>query len=223
MLAVAGILIPGVRPCPRLLILISALQLHTATLQSGGANPKVCSQVFNAVGLLNLPDWYNAGRVAQLNSFAPFSERRPSHCKQPAGPAAVSAVLLPALPWRCPACWSSEGDVDAPAGTLLAVQLFLFGWVESKRWVDFFKPKSQAEPGTFLGFEPYLGGTGQNGYPGGPIFDPLGFSKCAPCVRNSIERTPGWTLGACLCSFLSVGIAVTGPCHELLQDSGPVG
>ena len=62
-------------------------------------------------------------------------------------------------------------------GTLLAVQLFLFGWVESKRWVDFFKPKSQAEPGSFLGFEPYLGGTGQNGYPGGPIFDPLGFSK----------------------------------------------
>ena len=31
-------------------------------------------QIFNAIGILNLPDWYNAGRVAQLNSFAPFSE-----------------------------------------------------------------------------------------------------------------------------------------------------
>ena len=36
-------------------------------------------QVFSAVGILNIPDWYNAGRVAQLNSFAPFSECRPCH------------------------------------------------------------------------------------------------------------------------------------------------
>ena len=48
-------------------------------LQSGTASAEACSQVFNAVGLLNLPDWYNAGRVAQLNSFAPFSERHLSH------------------------------------------------------------------------------------------------------------------------------------------------
>ena len=90
-------------------------------------------------------------------------------------------LLLLALPWRCGACSLPQGD----AGTLLAVQLFLFGWVESKRWVDFFKPKSQTEPGSFLGFEPYLGGTGQNGYPGGPIFDPLGFSKCVAWIMNT--------------------------------------
>jgi len=47
----------------------------------------------------------------------------------------------------------------------------LFGWVEGKRWMDFRKPNSQAEPGSFLGLE---GAFKQqaNGYPGGILFDP---------------------------------------------------
>lgn len=62
------------------------------------------------------------------------------------------------------------------AGTLLVVQFFLFGWVEGKRWMDYRKPNSQAEPGSFLGLE---GAFKQqsNGYPGGILFDPLGFSR----------------------------------------------
>ncbi len=66
----------------------------------------------------------------------------------------------------------------AAAGTLLAVQLILTGFVEVKRWVDFRKPSSQAEPGSFLGFESAFKGV-ENGYPGG-VFDPLGFSKWVP-------------------------------------------
>lgn len=84
-------------------------------------------------GILNVPDFYVAGKIAQDNSFAPFS-------------------------------------------TLLVVQFFLCGFVEVKRWQDFRKPKSQGEPGSFLGFEGALAGSGVNGYPGGP-FDPLGLSK----------------------------------------------
>ena len=44
--------------------------------------------------------------------------------------------------------------------------------------MDYRKPNSQAEPGSFLGLE---GGFKRqdNGYPGGPFFDPLGFSRYA--------------------------------------------
>ena len=77
----------------------------------------------------------------------------------------------------------------AAAGTLLAVQLLLFGWVECKRWVDFFKPQSQGEKGSFLGFESVLKGTGQNGYPGGPFFDPFGFAKWVARLKDG----PVWT------------------------------
>ena len=31
-------------------------------------------QILNHVGVLNLPDWWNAGKVAQDNSPIPFSE-----------------------------------------------------------------------------------------------------------------------------------------------------
>ncbi len=59
------------------------------------------------------------------------------------------------------------------AGTLVVAQHLLCGFVEVKRWQDFRKPGSQAEKGSFLGFESSLGFSGDNGYPGG-IFDPMG-------------------------------------------------
>ena len=54
-------------------------------------------------------------------------------------------------------------------------QLFLMGWVETKRIMDWKNPGSQGESGSFLGFEGMLKGT-TPGYPGG-VFDPMGFSK----------------------------------------------
>ena len=62
------------------------------------------------------------------------------------------------------------------AGTLLGIQLILFGFVETKRWVDFSKPGSQAEEGSFFGLEGAFNQGKGNGYPGGP-FDPLNYSK----------------------------------------------
>ncbi|GFY89153.1 Chlorophyll a-b binding protein CP24 10A like [Actinidia chinensis var. chinensis] len=61
-------------------------------------------------------------------------------------------------------------------GTLLGTQLLLMGWVESKRWVDFFNPESQsvewATPWSRTA-ENFANATGDQGYPGGKFFDPL--------------------------------------------------
>jgi light-harvesting complex I chlorophyll a/b binding protein 5 len=51
-----------------------------------------------------------------------------------------------------------------PAGNLLAVELLLFGWVETKRFYDFRNPGSQGD-GSFLGVTDGLKGR-ENGYPG---------------------------------------------------------
>ena len=56
------------------------------------------------------------------------------------------------------------------------VELLLCGWVEVKRWMDFRKPKSQGEPGSFIGLEGLFEGSGENAYPGG-VFDPLNFAR----------------------------------------------
>ncbi|EAZ30952.1 hypothetical protein OsJ_15029 [Oryza sativa Japonica Group] len=62
-------------------------------------------------------------------------------------------------------------------GSLLGTQLLLMGWVESKRWVDFFNPDSQAvewaTPWSRTA-ENFSNATGEQGYPGGKFFDPLG-------------------------------------------------
>ncbi|KAG2439408.1 hypothetical protein HXX76_004765 [Chlamydomonas incerta] len=106
--------------------------IHCRTAMTGVAGILIPGLLTKA-GALNVPEWYDAGKVAIENSFAPW-------------------------------------------GTLLAVQLFLCGFVEVKRWQDIRKPGSQGEPGSFLGFESSLKGTSEVGYPGGP-FDPLGLSK----------------------------------------------
>ncbi|CAI9304287.1 unnamed protein product [Lactuca saligna] len=64
-------------------------------------------------------------------------------------------------------------------GSLLGTQLLLMGWVESKRWVDFFNPESQsvdwATPWSKTA-ENFANFTGEQGYPGGKFFDPLAFA-----------------------------------------------
>lgn len=100
-------------------------------------------QLLTKAGILNVPQWYEAGKIASENSFASFE-------------------------------------------TLLMIQLFLMGWAETKRWMDFRNPTSQGEPGSFIGFEAALKGTGQNGYPGG-VFDPLGLSRAAPSVYKDLQ------------------------------------
>ncbi|CAI9781785.1 unnamed protein product [Fraxinus pennsylvanica] len=71
-------------------------------------------------------------------------------------------------------------------GSLLGTQLLLMGWVESKRWVDFFNPESQsvewATPWSRTA-ENFANATGEQGYPGGKFFDPLGV---AGTLKNGV-------------------------------------
>lgn len=71
-------------------------------------------------------------------------------------------------------------------GTLLGTQLLLMGWVESKRWVDFFNPDSQsvewATPWSRTA-ENFANATGDQGYPGGKFFDPL---RLAGTIRDGV-------------------------------------
>ncbi|XP_057853138.1 photosystem I chlorophyll a/b-binding protein 5, chloroplastic [Cryptomeria japonica] len=60
--------------------------------------------------------------------------------------------------------------------TLFIVQLILMGFVETKRYMDFLDPGSQAMEGTFFGLEPALEGL-EIGYPGGPLFNPIGLAR----------------------------------------------
>jgi len=100
---------------------------------------------------------------------------------------AVAGILIPAILTKAGVLnvpdWWEAGRVSAeqtgiPTQALFWAMMFMCGFVEGKRWQDFRKPGSQAEPGSFLGFESSFKPV-SNGYPGG-IFDPLGLSRESP-------------------------------------------
>ncbi|KAK3159191.1 hypothetical protein QOZ80_2AG0146850 [Eleusine coracana subsp. coracana] len=74
--------------------------------------------------------------------------------------------------------WFEAGAAKyfANATALFFVQLLLMGFAETKRYMDFINPGSQAEEGTFIGLESALAGS-KPGYPGGPLFNPLGLAR----------------------------------------------
>ncbi|KAM0952614.1 putative chlorophyll A-B binding protein [Dioscorea sansibarensis] len=82
--------------------------------------------------------------------------------------------------------WYEAGAVKyefANTATLFIVQLFLMGFVETKRYMDYKSPGSQAQEGTFFGLEASLEGL-EPGYPGGPLLNPLGLAKD---IQNATE------------------------------------
>ncbi|GBF87630.1 light-harvesting protein of photosystem I [Raphidocelis subcapitata] len=108
---------------------------------------------------------------------------------------AVAGILIPGILTKAGALnvpeWYDATDaalassgIDVKA--LFMVELFLCGFVEGKRWMDFRKPGSQGEAGSFLGFESSLKGV-KNGYPGG-IFDPLGLTRESPEKTRDLEE-----------------------------------
>lgn len=113
-----------------------------------------------------------------------FQQAELVHCRT--AMAAVAGIVIPGLLSKIgilPALptWTDAGKVwieshpSFPLGSLLFTQFLFTGWVEGKRWADLYNPGSQGD-GSFLGitggFKPK-----SNGYPGGPFFDPLGFSR----------------------------------------------
>lgn len=110
---------------------VQAELIHCRTAMAAVAGILIPGLMTKA-GLLNVPEWYDAGKISAETSFT-------------------------------------------TTGTLIVAMHYLYGFAEGKRWMDFKKPKSQGEPGSFVGLEGALAGSGENAYPGGP-FDPMGFS-----------------------------------------------
>uniref|UniRef100_A0A7N0TPD0 Chlorophyll a-b binding protein, chloroplastic n=1 Tax=Kalanchoe fedtschenkoi TaxID=63787 RepID=A0A7N0TPD0_KALFE len=116
--------------------------------------------------------------------------------------------------------WFEAGAVKydfASTRTLLIVQLLLMGFVETKRYMDFLSPGSQAAA-PFFGIEAALEGL-EPGYPGGPLLNPLGIAK-------DIKNAHDWKLKeikngrlamvAMLGFFVQASVTHVGPVENLI-------
>ncbi|KAE8100675.1 hypothetical protein FH972_018549 [Carpinus fangiana] len=117
--------------------------------------------------------------------------------------------------------WYEAGAVKfkfANTATLFIVQLILMGFVETKRYMDFVSPGSQAQA-SFLGMEAALEGL-EPGYPGGPLLNPLGLAK-------DIKNAHDWKLKeikngrlamvAMLGIFVQAYVTHVGPIDNLVE------
>lgn len=118
--------------------------------------------------------------------------------------------------------WYDAGAVKfkfANTETLFIVQLILMGFVETKRYMDFVNPGSQAEEGTFFGLEAALEGL-EPGYPGGPLFNPLGLNKD---IKNAHEwklkeiKNGRLAMVAMLGIFVQAYVTHVGPVDNLVE------
>uniref|UniRef100_A0A0F7GYJ2 Chlorophyll a-b binding protein, chloroplastic n=1 Tax=Francoa sonchifolia TaxID=23250 RepID=A0A0F7GYJ2_9ROSI len=118
--------------------------------------------------------------------------------------------------------WYEAGAVKfkfANTQTLFLVQLILMGFVETKRYMDFKNPGSQARDGPFLGIEASLEGL-EPGYPGGPLFNPLGLAKD---IKNAHEwklkeiKNGRLAMVAMLGIFVQAYVTHVGPIDNLVE------
>ncbi|EOY14470.1 hypothetical protein QUC31_000057 [Theobroma cacao] len=118
--------------------------------------------------------------------------------------------------------WYEAGAVKfdfASTGTLIVVQLLLMGFVETKRYMDFISPGSQAKEGSFFGLEAALEGL-EPGYPGGPLLNPLGLAKD---IKNAHEwklkeiKNGRLAMIAMLGIFVQAYVTHAGPIDNLVE------
>ncbi|CAL2234154.1 unnamed protein product [Prunus armeniaca] len=118
--------------------------------------------------------------------------------------------------------WYKAGAVKfgfANTETLFLVQLILMGFVETKRYMDFKSPGSQAQDGSFFGLEAALEGL-EPGYPGGPLLNPLGLAKD---IKNAHEwklkeiKNGRLAMVAMLGIFVQASITHVGPIDNLVD------
>jgi hypothetical protein len=136
-------------------------------------------------GVLNVPEWYEAGQkyleqpgaigFGGCASVCAGSAWHPRHRLV----STSSSCLLLSI---CHVCSSTRAELQASpapfhslAGPLVVSMHYMYGFVEYKRYQDFMKPGSQAEKGSFVGLETAFAGV-ETSYPGG-AFDPLGLSR----------------------------------------------
>ncbi|KFK36161.1 hypothetical protein AALP_AA4G086000 [Arabis alpina] len=119
--------------------------------------------------------------------------------------------------------WYEAGAVKfdfASTKTLIVVQLLLMGFAETKRYMDFVSPGSQAqEDGSFFGIEAAFEGL-EPGYPGGPLLNPLGLAKD---IGNAHEwklkeiKNGRLAMMAMLGFFVQASVTHTGPIDNLIE------
>ncbi|KAL0351997.1 UNVERIFIED_CONTAM: Photosystem I chlorophyll a/b-binding protein 5, chloroplastic [Sesamum calycinum] len=92
-------------------------------------------------------------------------------------------------------------------------------FVETKRYMDFRNPGSQAKEGSFFGLEAALEGL-EPGYPGGPLLNPLGLAKD---IKNAHEwklkeiKNGRLAMVAMLGIFVQANVTHVGPIDNLIQ------
>ncbi|XP_030950286.1 photosystem I chlorophyll a/b-binding protein 5, chloroplastic [Quercus lobata] len=117
--------------------------------------------------------------------------------------------------------WYEAGAVKfkfANTETLFIVQLILMGFVETKRYMDFVSPGSQAE-GPFFGIEAAFEGL-EPGYPGGPLLNPLGLAKDITKSRDwKLKEIKNGRLAmvAMLGIFVQASVTHVGPIDNLVE------
>ncbi|GMI64944.1 photosystem I light harvesting complex gene 5 [Hibiscus trionum] len=118
--------------------------------------------------------------------------------------------------------WYEAGAVKfdfASTTTLIVVQFFLMGFAETKRYMDFISPGSQAKEGSFFGLEDALAGL-EPGYPGGPLLNPLGLAKD---IKNAHEwklkeiKNGRLAMIAMLGIFVQAYVTHAGPIDNLVE------
>ncbi|KAL6317174.1 hypothetical protein AAG906_029926 [Vitis piasezkii] len=118
--------------------------------------------------------------------------------------------------------WYEAGAVKfefASTETLFIVQLILMGFVETKRYMDFTNPGSQAKEGSFFGLEAALEGS-EPGYPGGPLLNPLGLARD---IKNSHDwklkeiKNGRLAMVAMLGIFVQASVTHAGPIENLVE------
>ncbi|KAF8055753.1 PF20 [Scenedesmus sp. PABB004] len=99
-----------------------------------------------------------------------------------------AAVGLPFPEWfeagKAPLPSTVHGDWSL--GTLTATMFLLFHWAEQKRIMDFRNPGSQGD-GSFFGITDDFKSK-ENGYPGGRLFDPIGFSRGDEAIYKKYKQ-----------------------------------
>ncbi|PON94184.1 Chlorophyll A-B binding protein [Trema orientale] len=125
-------------------------------------------------------------------------------------------VIFSFLPsWRSP----FEPFVDLLLSSLSRDIGFRRIFVETKRYMDFVSPGSQAQKGSFLGLEAALEGL-EPGYPGGPLLNPLGLAKD---IKNAHEwklkeiKNGRLAMMAMLGFFVQASVTHVGPVDNLLE------
>nr|QGW67519.1 light-harvesting chlorophyll a/b-binding protein [Hevea brasiliensis] len=118
--------------------------------------------------------------------------------------------------------WYEAGAVKyefASTRTLLVVQLLLMGYAETRRYMDYVSPGSQAKEGSFFGMEAALEGL-EPGYPGGPLFNPLGLAKDIKYARDwKLKEIKNGRLAmvAMLGIFVQAAVTHAGPIDNLVE------